>query len=105
MQPGEFNKTIRLKSYTEADPDGLGHAQRTFCEIGKCAARLWQLSTAERTNPPAEFDAADLRLLLYRPPANTAPQWRFTYAETEYEITSAEWRDEETTLLITAQKV
>lgn len=105
MNSGDFDKTVILKTFTEAAADGLGHKAKTFTAYRKCAARLWTRSSGERSTDPGEFNVGDLQLLLYRPPSNIAPGWRLTYQSEDYEITNQDWRDRELTLLVTLARV
>lgn len=102
---GQFDKTVMLRSFTEAAAGSLGHRAKTFADVRKCAARLWEKSAAERSTDPAEFGTDTLRLLLYRPPSTTAIGWHIVYSGTTYEILDQESRDAETTLLVTLQPV
>ena len=99
MNAGDFKKTVMLRNFTESSEDGLGHKTRTYADVRKCAARLWQRTAAEVSNDPGEFPAGQLRLLLWMPPATTAIGWHMVYESATYEIIDQEWRDEETTLL------
>lgn len=103
MNSGQFPKTVMLRSFSEAAAGSLGHRAKTFADVQKCAARLWEKSAAERSTDPAEFASSSLRLLLYRPPSATAIGWHVVYDSTTYEILDKETRDDETTLLVTLQ--
>lgn len=101
---GDYKKTVTLREFSGGTANSLGHTTRTYFDVRKCAARLWQSSAAERSQDPAEFAASDLRLLLYLPPSDTEVGWHVVYGDNTYEIVSQEWRDDETTLLITLAK-
>jgi hypothetical protein len=102
---GDFPRTVMVRSFTEAAADSLGHRSRTYTDVRKCAARLWQRSAAQVDNAPAEFPATALRLLLRLPPKTIAINWQLREGETTYQISDLEWRDDEQNCLVTLEKV
>jgi len=102
---GEFNKTVTLYSITEGITDELGHKTKTPTLVRKCAARVWERSAAQTDNPPADFPAVALRLLLLLPPAAIEINWQLKYNSVDYEITDLEWRENDTQALCTLSRI
>lgn len=102
---GDFNKTVTLYSITESAADGLGHKAKTPVLVRKCAARIWERSAAQLDNPPADFPAGSLRLLLLLPPDTLTINWQLLYNGTTYRITDLEWRENETQALVTLARI
>jgi hypothetical protein len=102
---GEFNKTVTLYSITEGTKDELGHKPKTPTLVRKCAARVWERSAAQLDNPPADFPAVALRLLLLLPPKEIAVNWQLKYATDNYEINDLEWMENETQALCTLARI
>lgn len=98
---GEFDRTVLLRSYTEATADGLGHRQKTFTDVRKCAARLWTRSAADQATAPGEWPIGTIQMLLYLPPSALIVGWQAVYKSVTYEITDVDHRDRETTALVT----
>ncbi|HBE69447.1 MAG TPA: hypothetical protein DDW52_14985 [Planctomycetaceae bacterium] len=91
-QAGHYPKTVMLQEPRTDDVDSLGHAEKSWVDFQKCAARIWVRSSAETDFEPAEYPVSSVRLLLRLPPKQLAVGWGLKFDGTNYVIVDMEER-------------
>lgn len=103
MSAGNFPLTVMVRKRSWSDADDLGHADPTYIDVRKCAARQWERSTTERAADPAAFGVGAMRLLLYLPPTDIDIGWHIVHAGKTWRINDMDWRAQNQELLVTLQ--